>query len=315
MRGNRKAEGRRQARADIRPRQPAIGAAPDPMGILLTDQVTRPGCAPQVVHAQPGFAFVGRGGIGAAVAPVPCRAAILGGKDPGGRDADPEPRRVARVIHDRMQRQPRRPRFPPGTRRMVAQALHPVPRRSAVPAFEQRRGLGPGQQSPTFHAAHQPQRPHCGDSLQPVGGQRPACTAIVRPPDARPVPVAALRRPEPAAPVTDHMIDRPAARERAGYLPCIALVRRDKDALRGPQQNAPPPCRCHALPSQQTGRLADFPRCAGVGVAVRPRRGCPRHAPLPPDRHSGRRSGGVAARRSRPQAPPQVHPARVHRGW
>src|SRR5690606_17302564 len=96
---DRKAEGGGQAGGNILPAPPAVRGPPDPMMVLLVEHVRRARCTHHVVYAMAGFAVPRRGGVVVplaggsvrkAVTPFPGRAAVLGGEDAGGRNADPE---------------------------------------------------------------------------------------------------------------------------------------------------------------------------------------------------------------------------------
>src|SRR5581483_584902 len=115
MNADGKAEGRRQAFGAIVPAAAAVARAPDAVVVLLVENVASAWRADLVVNAVPDFAIARPGrvlagaarlGVGEAIAALPCCPAVLAGKHPGGRDADPEFFPVLRIGDDGVQRQP-----------------------------------------------------------------------------------------------------------------------------------------------------------------------------------------------------------------
>src|SRR5262245_48146039 len=113
------------------------------MMILLIERVGRTWCPHHVVDAVSDFAVARRSGMGVfsarllirqAIAAIPGRASILGRKDAGRGNPDPEFFGICRIRQDRMQYQSGPARAPTIGGRMVSQTLHFFPVFSAVPA-------------------------------------------------------------------------------------------------------------------------------------------------------------------------------------
>ena len=252
MDADREAEGRGQAGVDILPAAPAVGGPPDAVVVLLVEQVRIARRPMHVVHAMPGLAIAGGGGVvvvpaafrvGQPVAPFPALPAVLGGEYPGGGDAEPELAGIARVRHDGVQHQPRAAGVPAVAAGMVAQRLAQGKAAPAVGAAEQLCGLG----ARVERAMGKTQRPDLrkvaakgqGRVLPPdhlgkagvIGrpvvhlapgqpGHLPGRPTILRPPDARAGKLAAAACPDGSGfRIADGMVDRPAVAMRAAHVP------------------------------------------------------------------------------------------------
>ena len=219
---DREAEGRGQPLGDVVPAPAAVGGAPDAVMVLLVEEVAGARRAHHVVHAMPGLAVARRGrvvvpvagpGVREPVAALPGRAAVLGGEDTRGRDADPELVGVRRVRDDVCRTSPAAPGSQLAAegcsvRASIRSQVRPPSRlRKRLAAWSRHRaGRGRGTatrsaKSRRRRAAPRQSSRSCGRSPvvgRPVvhralgePGDLPALAAVLRAPDARAVPVAA----------------------------------------------------------------------------------------------------------------------------
>jgi hypothetical protein len=153
MNADRKPEHRRQARGDIIPAPPPIRRSPDPVMVLLIENIPSPRRAHDVVHTGPRLSVTRRSGvivmpaglgIGKPVAALPCIAPVFRRENARGRNPYPHFPGVIRIRQDRMQNQSRSAGIPASGRGMIGQPLDPAPGYSAIRALEQLRRLGSG---------------------------------------------------------------------------------------------------------------------------------------------------------------------------